>query len=889
MKEKLSRLILDDDIELRERLFRVTILAGEAAALLGIAECFFVMDINNYLIPAFAFLILVMGCIWAVTFKYRNYDLAAVMLGVVIIALLFPVMFFLSGGVESGAPVWLALGILYIFIMFSGKRLLVFLFLCSIVYLGTYGVAYYYPELIFPMKNDNAVYVDSIFSIFAVGLISGIISKNHAKMYEREHELNLQQKEELERNNKAKSMFFTNVSHEIRTPINTIIGLNEMILRSNPTGETREYVQDIQLASKLLLNQVNDILDLSQLEMQKMSINPINYQTLEMFRDLVEMVRVRVEKKKLKLIVHVDPELPSVLQGDERRIKQIMLNLLDNAVKYTEEGSVSLLVQGERSSRDEWTLQVNVEDTGIGIRNEEMTHIYEYFNRADEEKNLHITGSGVGLSIVKQLVDLMDGEIKVDSIYTKGTTFTVILKQKIVEDTPVGDVDLLFRELTATEVYRAAFEAPAARILIVDDNDMNLSVISKLLSATKVQIDIASSGEECLRMTKAKYYNVILMDYMMPKMDGVQTTKQLRIQENGLCRDTAVIVLTGNALVGQRQFYLEQGFDGYVEKPIQGKLLEKEILQFLPENIVERQNVEPVVSSKMGQMYQPTRHKRKKVMITTDCVSDIPDDLLDKYDIQTIYKYIKTPKGRFLDTLEIDCDSLNLYVQGKECSAHAEFMTVSEYEDFFAEALTKAEHVLHIAAADFADEGYQTAVDASKCFGHVKVINSGQISCGQGLLTLYAAKLAMEGKQVKEICDAIEKLKLNVRTILIMPSSGIFYQKGFIRSMMAKICNEFQLHPLVCVNTKKMTVRRLVIGNSEYAWKQAIRWYLRKGRANEDFIYIVHAGCSVRQQKWLIQEVNKYVPFEKVILQKACFSNACNWGTKAIGISYLAE
>lgn len=890
MWKKIIQLVSGKDCELRERMLRTIILVGGFATIIAIVEIFIVMEVSNVLLPLLALLLVVMGVALLITFKYRKYNLASTLLGIVIVMMVMPPMFCMSGGIDSGASVWLALGILYIFVMFSGKKLFLFMLLCLIVYGGTYWFSYSYPEMLTPMPSKAAVYIDAFFSVFVVGIIGGIILKAHMKVFEEEHVLNIVQKEELEKSRDSKNVFFANMSHEIRTPINAIIGLNEMIMRLNPAGETREYAQDIQVASKMLLNQVNDILDLSQMEMQKMKIIPVQYRTEDLFGDLTELIRVQLEKKQLEFYLDIDRNLPSVLYGDEKRLKQIFLNILDNAVKYTEEGSVTLSVQGEMCGEDEILLKVQVADTGIGIRKEDIEYLYDSFNRADEKKNTRIMGSGLGLAITKQLVDLMGGEITVDSIYTKGTTFSVILKQKIIEQKPIGVVDLLKRGAEKGEIYRPYFEAPEARVLVVDDSDMNLMVASRLLSATKVQIDVATSGAECLEMTKKKYYHVILLDYMMPGMSGPETLIELRNQENGLCRDTAVITLTGNTMLGARQLYQEQGFDGYVEKPIEGRALEKEILQFLPSDIIEYQESESADGGAVDKIQRSTLKKRKKIYITSDCACDIPAELLEKYDIKLMYLYIRTPYGRFADTREIDSDSLTQYLSADSSSAYADSVTVEEFEEFFAEVLTQAESVVHISLGSRAGKSHGIAVAAAKGFDHVHVVDSGQISCGQGLVTLYAAKLALEGKNANEICDAVEKMLGHVQTGIIMPGADIFYQNGRTSAMMAKLCRALQLHPFVTMRQKNAIVIDVFGGNLENAWKKGIRRHLRKKRKiNRDIVFITHVGCSVKQQEWIKKEVLKCVPFERVIVQKASFTVACNSGMETVGIAYYSE
>lgn len=887
MWEKLIQLVTGRDCELRERMLRTILLVGGLATILGIADICLTMELDNVSIPLLVVLLLAMAISLFVMFKYRKYDVSAIVIGLLIVAVVFPSLFFVRGGVQSGISVWMALGIFYICVMFTGKRLLFFMALCIAMYGITYIRGYLFPERLNPLDSNAIVYFDSFFSMIVVGACAGLIVKVQMHVFEEEHKQNIEQKEELERNSASKNIFFANMSHEIRTPINAIIGLNEMILRENPTGETAEYAKDIQLASQMLLNQVNDILDLSQMEMKKMKLVPIRYQTKQFFGELAELIRAQIEKKGLDFRLDIDKNLPAVLYGDEKRLKQIILNLLDNAVKYTKEGSVTLSAEAENYGEEEILLKIKVTDTGIGIRKEDMEYLYDSFNRVDENKNVRIAGSGLGLAITKQLVDLMEGEISVDSIYTKGTVFTVTVRQTVESAKPVGEVNALTYGLKERETYQPEFEASAARILIVDDNTMNVKVVSKLLSATKVQTDVAYSGAECLEMTKKKYYHVILLDDMMPGMNGTQTLKEIRNQENGLCRESAIIALTANAFEDARERYLQQGFFGYVEKPVKSRLLETEILKFLPAEVVEYQREEAIGIENMSQMQKVGMKKRKQVYVTSDCACDLPAELLEKYDVRLMYLYIRTPYGRFADTREIDSDSLSQYMNPEDDTVWADNVTVEEYEEFFADVLTQADRVVHIALGARSGRSHKIAVAAAKGFDHVTVIDSEQVSGGQGLVVLRAAKLAMEGRTAEEICREVEKMKGNVRTNFILPSADIFYKTGRTSALMAKLCRILQLHPIGEMKDSKAVLAGVVSGTRKEAWHKAIRRCLRnKKKINWDVVFITHVGCSVEQQQWIKREVLKLVPFERVIIQKASFTNACNTGLESIGISY---
>lgn len=885
LAKKIYEMIYGRDYELRERVFRMIILVGCTLLVMGIIECIGIMDVKVIVIPLVV-LLAVLAVELLVTFKYRKIDVAAVIVGFLIILFVFPSMFFLSGGLEGGAVVWLALGLFYVFLMFSGKRLAFFLILSIVVDIFTYVYGYYHPESITPMDSKAAAYMDSLFAVLAVGLAGGAILKVQMKMFDIERNIARRQQEELEQISDSKNNFFASMSHEIRTPINTIIGLNEMILRESSEEATKEYAQNIQSASRMLLSLVSDILDLSQMEMKKMEIIPLEYKTVDLFGDLIDMIQVRLKEKNLEFLVDIDENLPSVMCGDMKRVKQVVLNILTNAAKYTQEGSVTLSVHMEQLAEKEIFLKISVTDTGIGIRKEDLQHIYDSFKRADTRKNLKVEGSGLGLSITKQLVDLMGGEITVDSIYTKGSTFTVSLTQQVIDNTPIGYVKFLSRSRVKTEKYRQSFEAPEARILIVDDNPMNSMVESKLLKETKIKVDIAESGEQCLEMTRRKFYHVILMDHMMPGLDGVQTLKELRRQKNGLCRDSAVIVLSANTAAEAGRQYIEEGFDGYLEKPIQGMALEKEILKFIPEDIIEYRLLKSV-SEEEEEIQRISRHKRRKVYITTDCVSDLPENIIDKYDIGMLYLYIRTENGRFADTLEISSDNLIQYMTDTTSNAVSDSVSVEEYEDFYAEVLSQAEQVIHISMARNVGKSYEVAVAAAQGFDHVHVIDSTQISCGQALIVMYAAKLAMEGRSVTEICDKIEWMKKRIESRYMLPSAEISYNRGYTNIAMNKLCKLLGTHPVMKMSQSKMVIIGVRGGRLENAWKRFIHFHLlRKKRICKDVIFITHAGCSVEQQELIRHEVLRCIPFEKVIMQRTSVSIACNAGIGTFGMAY---
>ena len=389
-------------------------------------------------------------------------------------------------------------------------------------------------------------------------------------------------KEQAQKENASKSQFLANMSHEIRTPINAILGMNEMILRESEENTIREYAQNIQSASDILLSIVNEILDFSKVASGKMELVPVEYEVASLIRDCSTIVETRAAGKDLRLEVSCDETTPSRLYGDETRIRQILSNLLTNAVKYTPSGTITFRIRWA-GNKEGVNLIASVEDTGIGISEENQKRLFDTFERFDHEKNHNIEGTGLGLSITKQLVDLMQGEIGVYSELGKGSLFYVEIPQKVVSMKPIGKLDEA-SHIEQNKVEKEKYHAPEARILVVDDVRMNVKVIQSLLKRTRIQIDTATSGEECLALAKKNSYDVILLDHMMPQMDGVETFQKLRENTSGLNYGTPVIALTANAIEGAKEEYKALGFDDYLSKPMKGEELEDMIRRYLPED-----------------------------------------------------------------------------------------------------------------------------------------------------------------------------------------------------------------------------------------------------------------------------------------------------------------
>ncbi len=383
--------------------------------------------------------------------------------------------------------------------------------------------------------------------------------------------------------NRAKSDFLAKMSHEIRTPINAVIGMNEMILRETSETEIQKYAYDIKSSANTLLSIINEILDSSKIESGKLEIIPVNYEVSSLFYDLHNMIDLKAKKKGLKLIFDIDPNMPSGYFGDDIRIRQILVNLLTNAVKYTEKGTVTMTVRAVVEG-DVATIHYSVKDTGIGIKDEDLSKLFAKFERIEESRNRHIEGTGLGMNIAMQLLTLMDSELHVESVYGQGSEFYFDIKQNVINPEPIGDFYERIKQAASEYSYTATYIAPDAKILVVDDNDINRKVVRGLLKQSQVQVYEASSGQECLDMVKEQDYDIVFLDYMMPLMDGIETLHH--IKEMGLCKDVPIIMLTANAVVGAKEQYLKEGFKDYLTKPIIPDKLDKMMLKYLPEHLV---------------------------------------------------------------------------------------------------------------------------------------------------------------------------------------------------------------------------------------------------------------------------------------------------------------
>lgn len=381
--------------------------------------------------------------------------------------------------------------------------------------------------------------------------------------------------------NHAKSVFISNMSHEIRTPINAVLGMDEMIIRETTDETIRSYAYNIKSAGKMLLSIINDILDYSRIESGKMQICPVEYSLKTLIEDVNSLIYIKLKEKGLTYNLDIDPTCPSTLVGDELRIKQVITNLLTNAVKYTEKGSVTFSVEGISQSNEEISLNIKISDTGIGMRSEEMHKLFTAFERLDEQRNHNIEGTGLGMSIVVRLLEQMNSRLEVESVYGKGSVFSFVLSQKIIDATPIGDVFSLQKTNSPQDNSASLPYAPNAKILAVDDNQINLFVLKGFLKHTGIDFDYVQSGKECLEKISQKDYDLIFLDHLMPEMDGIETLKHIRALGSKY-KTLPIVALTANVISDAKERYLNAGFSDFMEKPFVASDLKRILLTYLP-------------------------------------------------------------------------------------------------------------------------------------------------------------------------------------------------------------------------------------------------------------------------------------------------------------------
>ena len=819
----------------------------------------------------------------------RNRVIIAVRLTVVaILAVILPIVFYYGGGIRGGGAVWIIFAYLYTGLVVSGKWKPVMLAIITAETIGFYLDGYFHPERVIH-HSERMYYIDSLISVILVGIICCVMVWFVEWLFRAENKRAKEETKKVEELNKSQNRFFSSMSHEIRTPINSILGLNEIILRQeDASDEIKKDAANIQGAGKMLLALVNDILDLSKIEAGRMDIVPVNYSVATLVSDIVNMMWLRAEQKGLEFKVEIDPTIPRELFGDEMRIKQILVNLLNNAVKYTKEGTVTFHMEEEDIRDDSVHILFSVTDSGIGIKQDTLPYIFNAFQRVDEENTTKIEGTGLGLSIVKQLVELMNGDITVSSVYTQGSTFTVSLWQKITNPMAVGEIDIAnYGSAVSGRDYEVSFTAPEARVLIVDDNEMNLEVEKKLLLGTKMAIDTADSGEEALSMTANIRYDIILMDHLMPGMNGIECMQRIRKQAGGRNNHAPIIVLTANAGSENRELYSSSGFDGYLVKPVSGKQLEETILAHLPETIVTRQTSTETLRAQTKSSRGYTR--KIPVAITINSMSDLPDIILKNLQIDAIPFKVLSDGREYYDAIEADPDEVLRYMEeGKNFSS--EPPTVAEFEQFFEKELKKAHQVIHITISAEISKEYENAKEAAKAYGNVYVYNSGINSSAMGIMALLAYHMAGQGLTPGNILGELNNIKKNIHCTFVASDPVVLYRRGFVGKGTYGFMQSIGMKPFMLIKDGVFRLDRAHFGDTWKGYKKYIEYALpRNAKPNLDFVFITHAGVSEEMLEKIKEMVLLRFPFKNVIFQKACAVMSISCGSGAFAIMYIDE
>ena len=507
----------------------------------------------------------------------KKYIIGYLITSILVFMGLFTWLFLEMGGVDGSMPYLFAFGIMFSFLMYKGVLRYVMGFIQTAYYVAICIIVHLHPEYSRPFETPESQFENQLAGILLSALGIGLIFLMYIKEYRKQQKL-------AEESSKAKSELLANISHEVRTPINMLLGMNEMILRESENSQINEYAQNVDSAGRHLLFLINQFLDFSRIDMGKEAVFEENYNILKMIQSLGSFFRKEAEKKGLDFIMETDPDLPEIIYGDMRKLSQIISNLLTNAVKYTANGAIvfsvrenstldrSVLSEGE--TRKKYNIRFEISDTGVGISKEDQSRIFETFERADKIRNRGIEGTGLGLAISNKLANLLGTEIKVKSQPEMGSSFWFDIELKAGNETDAG---------AECDVF---FIAPEAKILAVDDNSMNLMVVKSLLKRTMVSIDTAESAKEAFEKYQNKEYHLVLMDYMMPEIDGIEAMDTLRKMDSAKNRRTPIVVLTADATVESKKRFLEKGFDDYLLKPVDGNSLENTIKKFLPESIV---------------------------------------------------------------------------------------------------------------------------------------------------------------------------------------------------------------------------------------------------------------------------------------------------------------
>ncbi len=564
-----------DDFYIKEsapdiRLFKLLGTGGVIVSIIGaIQDIFTSTDLTGTLINLLAALASI--CLMGYVHNTGNYLVGYLLTTVSVFMILFAWLFFETGGMNGSIPYFFAFGIVFTLLMYKGALRYVMGIVQTVFYAAVCWFSYKYPQYVVPFENGKKQFFDQMAGIMFSSIGIGLIFIVYLWEYSKQQKL-------AEESSKAKSVLLANISHEIRTPINMLLGMNEMIMRESENTQINEYAQNVANAGQQLMFMVNQFLDLSRIDMGKETLFEEDFNLQKTVESLGAFFAKESDKKGLEFVLDIDEKVPEYVYGDNRKLSQILSNLLSNAVKYTQNGTIVLSVlpveAQDGDNKKEYTIRFEVSDTGAGISSEDQQKIFESFERADIIRNRNIEGTGLGLAISSKLANLMGSEIKVKSQYGVGSVFWF-------------DLGLKAGEENADRVSSGeAFIAPEAKILIVDDNNMNLQVGKSLLKRTLISVDTAASARECYEKYAKTDYDLVFMDYMMPEIDGIEAMQHLKESDKARNRHVPIIVLTADASADKKDMFLSKGFDDYLLKPVDSRLMESILMRHLPAELI---------------------------------------------------------------------------------------------------------------------------------------------------------------------------------------------------------------------------------------------------------------------------------------------------------------
>ncbi len=883
---RVIKAIQDPERELRERVYLALTLVCEVTIFIALIGDIITKENPLEIWFIVATLIFTLA-IMVICFRRKKLGLAIKLTIAGMVFFILPAIYFFGGGIRGGGFLWIIFTYTYAGLVLTGALRIAMFVGITLMASAFFIIEYFYPQLVY-QHSKEMFFVDSFISLFLVGVVCFSMTWIQNSLYIGENKRAKDAAKKAEDLSRAQNRFFSSMSHEIRTPINAILGLNELILRDHSASdEVIREASGIQGSGKMLLTLIDDILDFSKVEAGSMELVPVNYDVGEMFSEIVNMFWGRANDKGLKFNVIIDPKLPSVLYGDEVRIKQILVNLINNAIKYTSEGSVDLRVESEIREGDMVDITMSVSDTGMGIKKEALPFIFDVFKRVDENKNRHIEGTGLGLSIVKHLTDLMGGTVSVNSIYGEGSTFTVSFSQEIADSTAIGELNIHNESASKRKTYENLFHAPEAKVLIVDDNEINLEVECKLLEGTQMLIHGAMSGKEALEMCLKEKYDAILMDHIMPEMDGIECLSNIRNQEGGLNRSTPIVVLTANAGSVDRETYYRAGFDGYLVKPVSSESLESTLMRYIvPDKLIVRKS--NMVVDKADINASAGYSGKMPLLITSTSMCDLPEVLTSSF-IPVLPFLIKTEEGVFKDGVQMSADELVRYMStGKQ----AESLPPDEaaYRDFFAMNLKQAHHIIHIAISTGMSEDYKLACEAARSFDNVTVINSEVVSSATGILVLIAIKLAQMNASVEEIVSELEEVKKRLRCSFIIDDTESMARKGFIRPEFDQIARSLSLHPCLTVRDDALRIGGIWLGSTQRVYRK----YINKAFPvdvipDPEVVFVTYVNVPIETLRWIKEEISKKAYFENVVFKQASAAISSNCGPGTFGIIYFVK